>query len=110
MVVPTGNSLPGGTPMRVTTAQWQLSCAVATPSWASGTTLLHAAASGPVKTVTLGGAVMVGGVTSGPPGVRSTLTKPVLMFGVIRSALPSQLRSTAAVSFGCQCDSRQVGP
>gem|GEM_PF-3054763 len=107
-VVPTGKTLPAGTPLRVMTTQLlQLSVAVACPSCASVTTALH---DGPAATVTFAGAVTTGAVVSDAPAVRSTLVNAVFMFGTIRSAAPSQLRSTAAMAFGCQCELRQVGP
>src|SRR5882724_12480944 len=63
MVVPTGKKLPAGTPLRVTVTE-QLSLAVAIPKTVSLTNAPHEVASGPVATVTSGGAVTVGGVWS----------------------------------------------
>src|SRR4051812_36632424 len=99
---------PAGTPLRtMTTQSLQLSVAVAWPSCASLTTAEQV---GPAGTLTVAGAVTTGAVVSDAPAVRSTLVKAVFMFGTIRSAAPSQFRSTAAMAFGCQCELRQVGP
>src|SRR6185369_11913517 len=62
VVVPTGKTLPAGTPVRVTTTPAQLSLAVAVPSVALLTTVPHEVAPGPVETVTSFGAVIVGGM------------------------------------------------
>src|SRR3954447_4778596 len=99
---------PAGTPVRVITTQsLQLSCAMATPSCASLTTAEQV---GPAGTVTFAGGVTTGAVVSAAPAVSSTLVNAVLKLGTIRSAAPSQFRSTAAIAFGCQCELRQVGP
>src|ERR1051325_316713 len=107
VVLPRGKMFPAGTPLRVMVAQPQLSVAVAAPIVPSLTNAVHDASAG---TVTFAGTWITGAELSAPPGVRSTLTKLVFMFGVIRSILPSQFRSTAATSFGCQCELRHVGP
>src|SRR5437867_2812816 len=60
MVVPTGNRLPDGTPLRVIVAPPQLSLAAAAPRTASATNVPQDAAPGPVDAVTGGGAAMVG--------------------------------------------------
>lgn len=60
VVWPTGKLLPGGTPVLVIVTPGQLSEAVAVPSVASLTNAEHDVAPGPVFTVTLAGAVIVG--------------------------------------------------
>ena len=64
VVVPTENTLPAGTPLRVVVTEPELSVAEALPSVASATDAAHAVAAGPVPTVTFAGAVMVGAVVS----------------------------------------------
>src|SRR5437773_8124891 len=60
-VSPSGNRLPAGTPVRLTIGSPVMSLAIAQPRTASGTTAPEASA---VSTVTLGGAMIVGGVVS----------------------------------------------
>ena len=59
VVVPTGNWLPAGTPLRVRVALPQLSFAVAVPKVASLMTTAHEVAPA-VDRLTAGGAVMLG--------------------------------------------------
>ena len=62
VVIPTGNILPAGTPLRVTITPGQLSLDVAEPSAASDTKVPQLVAPGPVDTLTGPGAVIVGGI------------------------------------------------
>jgi hypothetical protein len=64
VVLPTGKTLPAGTPMRVTTTPGQLSLAVAVPSVESrfATVTPHDDAFAPVNNVTSAGALIVGGI------------------------------------------------
>ena len=62
--MPTGKSLPAGTPLRTGVTVEQLSLAVALPSVALLITTPQEVAPAPVVTDTLGGAVTVGGVLS----------------------------------------------
>ena len=73
VVVPTGKTLPDGTPVRVTESEpAQLSLALPVPSVALLTIVPHDVAPGPVLTVTFAGAVTTGGVVSTTFTVRVT--------------------------------------
>ena len=64
VVVPTGNTLLLGTPVRSTLTLPELSLALAIPSCASVTTVPHVVAFGPVVTVTFAGALTDGAIVS----------------------------------------------
>jgi len=73
VVVPTGKTLPAGTPVRVTeSGPAQESLAVAVPKVASLTVVPQDVAPGPVLTVTLLGGVTTGAVVSTTFTVRVT--------------------------------------
>src|SRR5260221_10663895 len=78
MVVPTGNTLPAGTPLRVIVTPAQLSLAAAVPRTESGTRAPQETAPGPVKTLTERGAVTVGRSTSLTVTVRLQLGPAVV--------------------------------
>src|SRR4051794_12913986 len=64
VVVPTGNTLPLGTPLRSTLTLPALSLAFAVPSCGSVTTVPHVVAFEPVFTVTFAGALIEGAIVS----------------------------------------------
>jgi hypothetical protein len=64
VVVPTGKTLPAGTPLRAMLTPPALSVAVAVPSCASVTTAPHVVAPAPVLTVTFAGAFRTGRTVS----------------------------------------------
>src|SRR5262245_20173442 len=83
VVVPTGKTLPAGTPDRATLTLPELSLAVAVPRVASLIIKLHAVAPAPVPRFTLAGAVIDGGIVS------LTVIETVASLRVSAAAAPS---------------------